>query len=125
MQGTWAVAFGMPSTDPETWRRDIEWTRQQLPSDKVLAVSVVGTMQDGWGSNELAADYARCSKWAVESGADCVETNFSCPNVNTCDGQLYLDMEQSAIVSEAVKSAIGSLPLIIKVGHFMDQALIP
>ena len=125
MQGTWAVAFGMPSTDPDTWRRDIEWTRQQLPDNKLLTVSVVGTMQDGWGIEELAADYARCAKWAVDSGADCVETNFSCPNVNTCDGQLYLDVDQCSIVSEAVKSAVGALPLIIKVGHFMDHALIP
>jgi len=125
MQGTWAVAFGMPSAVPDTWRRDIEWTRNQLSDDKVLSVSVVGTMRAGWGINELAADYAQCAKWAVESGADCVETNFSCPNVNTCDGQLYLDFEQSAIVSEAVKSAVGETSLIIKVGHFMNIEAIP
>ena len=125
MQGTWAVAFGMPSSAPEVWRRDIEWTRDELPDAKVLCVSVVGTMQEGWGIHELAADYAKCAQWAIESGADCIETNFSCPNVNTCDGQLYLDEQQSAIVSEAVKSAIGSCPLIIKVGHFMDTQKIP
>ena len=125
MQGTWAVAFGMPSAVPDTWRRDIEWTRNQLSDDKVLSVSVVGTMRAGWGINELAADYAQCAKWAIESGADCVETNFSCPNVTTCDGQLYLDMKESAIVSEAVKSAIGQTPLIIKVGHFVDHDVIP
>ena len=125
MQGTWAVAFGMPSSDPSKWRRDVEWTRQQLPKRKTLSVSVVGTMREGWGINELASDYAQCAKWAVESGADCVETNFSCPNVNTCDGQLYLDVEQSAIVSEAVKSAVGGTPLIIKVGHFMEIEAIP
>jgi dihydroorotate dehydrogenase len=82
-------------------------------------------MQEGWGIDELATDYAQCAKWAIESGADCVETNFSCPNVTTCDGQLYLDMKESAIVSEAVKSAIGQTPLIIKVGHFVDHEMIP
>ncbi len=125
MQGTWAVAFGMPSATPDIWRRDIEWTRQQLPQNKVLSVSVVGTMQKGWGIDDLAADYAQCAKWAIESGADCVETNFSCPNVTTCDGQLYLDAKDSAIVSEAVKSVIGQTPLILKVGHFVDQEVIP
>ena len=125
MQGTWAVAFGMPSAMPDVWRKDIEWTRRQLAHDKVLSVSVVGTMQEGWGIEQLAADYAQCAKWAVESGADCVETNFSCPNVNTCDGQLYLDIEKSAIVSEAVKSEIGPTPLIIKVGHFAEHEMIP
>ncbi|MAI71377.1 MAG: hypothetical protein CMM01_10730 [Rhodopirellula sp.] len=125
MQGTWAVAFGMPSASPNIWRADIEWTRQQLSREKVLSVSVVGTMQEGWGIEELAADYAQCAKWAVESGADCIETNFSCPNVNTCDGQLYLDTKESAVVSEAVKSEIGNTPLIIKVGHFLDREAIP
>lgn len=125
MQGTWAVAFGMPSALPDIWRQDIEWTRQNLPAKTVLSVSVVGTMQQGWGIDELAADYAKCAKWAVESGADCIETNFSCPNVDTCDGQLYLDMAASALVSEAVKSAISKIPLIIKVGHFVDPEAIP
>ena len=40
-------------------------------------------------------DYAQCARWAVESGADCVEANFSCPNVATCDGQLYQDARQA------------------------------
>jgi len=123
MQGSWAVAFGMPSSDPDQWRRDIEWTRQQLPAEKVLSVSVVGTMRTDWGIDELAADYARCAQWAVESGADCIETNFSCPNVNTCDGQLYLDSQQSDIVSRTVKGSIGKIPLIIKIGHFVDVEL--
>ncbi len=48
MRGSWAVSFGMPSADPDTWRRDIEWTRNHLAADKILSVSVVGTVQDGW-----------------------------------------------------------------------------
>ena len=48
--------------------------------NKLLVVSVVGTVQDGWSMDDLADDYARCARWAVESGADAVETNFSCPS---------------------------------------------
>ena len=117
MLGSWAVSFGMPSTWPETWRQDIAWTRENLPTTKLLSVSVVGTMQEGWSINELAEDYAQTAAWAVESGADCIETNFSCPNVSTCDGQLYLDFEASRQVASAVKSAIGDCPLAIKIGH--------
>jgi dihydroorotate dehydrogenase len=80
-------------------------------------VSVVGTVQDGWGLDELAEDYALCARWAVESGADCIETNFSCPNVSTCDGQLYQDAAQSRCVAQAVRDAIGHVPLVIKIGH--------
>ncbi|MCA9069275.1 MAG: hypothetical protein KDA84_10150 [Planctomycetaceae bacterium] len=81
MDGSWAVSFGMPSAEPDKWRADVEWTRKHLPKEKLLSVSVVGTVQPDWSLEQLAADYAQCAKWAVESGADCVETNFSCPNV--------------------------------------------
>lgn len=116
MDGSWAVSFGMPSSDPEQWRRDVERTRKELARDKVLSVSVVGTIQDGWDLHQLADDYAKCARWAVESGADCVEANFSCPNVATCDGQLYQDADQSRLVASVIRDAIGATPLIIKIG---------
>ena len=118
MGGSWAVSYGMPSKPPEVWRRDLEGTRQNLPKQKVLSVSVVGTVQRGWGIDELAADYAQCAKWAIESGADCVETNFSCPNVSTCDGQLYQQPDDAAIVAARTREAIGSdVPYIVKIGR--------
>ena len=117
MKGSWAVSFGMPSKSPESWRADVQWTREQLASNKLLCVSVVASVQDGWAIGDLADDYARCAKWAVESGADVVETNFSCPNVATCDGQLFQQPDDARIVAESVRDAIGDVPLIIKVGH--------
>ncbi len=120
MQGSWAVSFGMPSTEPDTWRRDIEQTRKKLRDDQMLSVSVVGTAQPGWTIDELADDYALCARWAVESGADCIETNFSCPNVCSRDGQLYQEPEPAGIVAKRVREAIGSVPYALKVGHFTE-----
>jgi len=117
MQGSWAVSFGMPSTSPDVWRADIEQTRKALPTGKLLSVSVVGTMQTGWLIDDLADDYAQCARWAVESGADCIESNFSCPNVCTTDGQIYQHADQARTVAARVRAAIGDLPYIIKVGH--------
>jgi len=117
MQGSWAVSFGMPSKSPQSWRADVQWTREQLASNKLLCVSVVASAQDGWSIGDLADDYARCAKWAVESGADVIETNFSCPNVATCDGQLCQQPHDARIVAERVRDAIGDVPLIIKIGH--------
>lgn len=122
MSGSWAVSFGMPSSDPEVWRRDIEWTRSKLPRGKVLSVSVVGSIQEGWTLDDLADDYARCARWAVESGADCVETNFSCPNVATCDGQLYQQPDDAQLVAERVRAAVGRTPFIVKVGHVNERS---
>ncbi len=117
---TWAVSFGMPSKEPDAWRADIESTRRQLPERSVLSVSVVGTMQPKWTIEDLADDYAICAKWAVDSGADCIETNFSCPNVSSCDGQLYQNSADAAVIAEKVRSVIGRTPFVIKIGHFHD-----
>jgi len=118
MRGSWAVSYGMPSQPPDIWRADVEQTRNALPAGKVLSVSVVGTVQDGWGVEQLADDYAQCAKWAVESGADCVETNFSCPNVSTCDGQLYQQPQDAAIVAARTREAVGpGVPYIVKIGR--------
>lgn len=121
MNGSWAVSFGMPSADPEVWRRDIEETRNRLATEKLLSVSVVGTVQPGWSIDDLAADYAKCARWAVDAGADTIETNFSCPNVETCDGQLYQNPTEAAIVAETVRQAIGDRPLILKIGHMTES----
>lgn len=117
MHGSWAVSFGMPSMSPDHWRADVQWTRDRLPAGKLLVVSVVGTIQDGWNLDDLAHDYAQCARWAKENGADAVETNFSCPNVATCDGQLYQQPDDCRLVTSIVREAIGDLPYILKIGH--------
>jgi dihydroorotate dehydrogenase len=120
MQGSWAVSFGMPSMSPDDWRADIEQTRAKLPTGKLLSVSVVGTVEPDWTIDDLAEDYARCARWAVDSGADCIETNFSCPNVCTSDGQLFQQHESAAVVAARVREAIGDTPYILKAGHVRE-----
>lgn len=120
MHGSWAVSFGMPSRSPDVWRRDVAETRRRLPGGKALVVSVVATQQPGWGIDELADDYARCARWAVDSGADAVEANFSCPNVDSPDGQLYQDPEAAALVAARLRDALGRCPALVKIGHVVD-----
>lgn len=121
MQGSWAVSFGMPSKDPATWRDDIAWTRKKLPPEKLLSVSVVGTAGEGASLDELAADYARCARWALDSGADCIETNFSCPNVRTRDGQLYQETRAAREVAIRVREVVGATKYIVKIGHVRHE----
>lgn len=122
MQGSWAISFGMPSMPPDVWRADIETTRCRLPKEKILSVSVVATPEPDWSLDQLAADFALCARWAVESGADCIETNFSCPNVSSADGQLYQQPTAAALVAEQVRAAIGNTPYLIKIGYFDDPS---
>ncbi len=117
MTGSWAVSYGMPSTEPEVWQQDVARTRELLDDDKVLCVSVVGSVQPDWTLQQLADDYALCGRLAVESGADFVEANFSCPNVSTCDGQLFQIPEDCRTVVETIRAQIGDVPLIGKIGR--------
>jgi dihydroorotate dehydrogenase len=113
----------MPSMAPDVWRADVEWTRSRLAKEKLLSVSVVASPEPDWSLENLADDFSRCARWAVESGADCVETNFSCPNVSTSDGQLYQQPTAASVVAQRVREAIGKTPYIIKVGYVGDDSL--
>ena len=68
----------------------------------------------------MADDYAQCAGWAVEAGADVIEANYSCPNVCSAEGQVYCDARLSEIVTQTIRSAIGEVPLLLKIGVFPD-----
>jgi dihydroorotate dehydrogenase len=121
MLGSWAISFGMPSMSPDVWRADVEWTRDRLAKERLLSVSVVASAQPGWSIDDVANDFARCARWALDSGADCVETNFSCPNVDTCDGQLFQQPAAAGYVAQRVREAIGEAPYLIKIGLISDS----
>jgi dihydroorotate dehydrogenase (NAD+) catalytic subunit len=123
--GSWAISFGMPSQSPATWSEDIAETRRRLPPEKLLSVSVVGTIQPGWSLAQLADDYAFCAGLAAEHGADIIEINLSCPNVTTPDGQLYQQPRDAALIAQRVRETIGARPLVAKIGHFADATRLP
>jgi dihydroorotate dehydrogenase len=85
-------------------------------------VSVVGTIQDSWSIADPANDYAKCAAWASDSGANCIEANLSCPNVATCDGQLYQIPEYAGVVVRYVREVAGNIPLLVKIGHLTSSA---
>ncbi len=121
MQGSWAVSFGMPSADPKRWQTDIGDTRAQLLSHQALAVSVVATPEPEWSLAQLADDYAMCAGQAVANGADMIELNLSCPNVKSCDGQLYRQPDATHQVARRVRECVGTTPLLLKIGHVGDE----
>lgn len=123
MLGSWAISFGMPSAPPDVWRADLEVTRKRMPPGTVLSVSVVGTEAPGGSLDDLANDYARCARWAVESGAQVIEANFSCPNVCSADGQLDRDPRSATVVAKRLREAIGDTPLLLKIGFIANDEL--
>ena len=59
----------------------------------------------------------------VDSGADSIEANFSCPNVASADGQLYQKPDLADLVAERLRRIVRKKPLLIKIGHITDETL--
>ena len=116
-----SVCFGMPSMAPEIWKADIRRAKEGLPNGQILIVSVVATPDDSWTLDDVANDFVDCARWAVESGADMIEANFSCPNVCSSEGSIYLDVVASRAIAEKIRAAIGDTSLLIKTGYFDDD----
>lgn len=116
-----SVCFGMPSAAPEVWREDVRNTRAGLGEGQLLVVSVVATPSQASSLSEIAVDFARCAVWAAEAGADVIEVNLSCPNVCSAEGSLYRDVDASRTVVRHIREAVGSTPVLLKLGQFPDD----
>jgi dihydroorotate dehydrogenase len=115
---TLAVSLGLPSAEPEVWRRDIHRAKGRLSAGQILVVSVLGTPTVGTGPEALIADYARCALWAAEAGADAVEVHLAVPNPFGEPGQLiYEHQALAAQILYRVRTSVG-VPVVAKVGLF-------
>lgn len=108
-------SFGMPSQHPDFLLEDIARALSCLKEGQEMIVSIVGTPQSGVS---LIDDFIKTARIALEAGTHFIEANFSCPNVSTSEGMLYLNPEAVEEVARAIVQAIHPVPLIIKVGTF-------
>jgi len=117
-------SFGMPSRDPQTWMADVAKAKTFLHNGQMLVVSVVGTAKHGGTLHDLADDFALTGKMAVEAGAEVIEANFSCPNVQSGEGSLYQSPEEVRIITSTMRKSLGNVPLILKMGYLADDNLV-
>jgi len=106
-------SFGIPSMDNNYLAADIASVNASLAPGQVMIVSIVGTPREG---EDFIEDFALCARVALEGGAKIIEADFSCPNVATCEGNLFASPEMVYEISHCIKKAIGAVPLIIKMG---------
>lgn len=93
---SWAISFGMPSKDPESWRKDVEKARGSLGSEQVLVVSVVASPEENWTLEQIAADFTRCAVWALEAGAGAVRDSANALRTVNSISASVLDQTGSA-----------------------------
>jgi len=113
-------SFGVPSKKPHIWQADVELANSYLKDGQVMIVSCMGTASD---DEAVEVDYARTAAMAVEAGAKIIELNYSCPNLASGEGSIYADAVLSSRISKAVRAAIGSTPLLIKMGNLDPKQL--
>jgi len=115
-------SFGMPSRSPEYLENDIPLANSQVQTGQIVIVSIVGSPGKSNDKNDFVEDFAATACFAKECGAKVIEANFSCPNVATGEGSIYLHPETVYEIALRIKKAIGTVPLILKVGLFSNPA---
>jgi dihydroorotate dehydrogenase len=121
---TIAISFGMPSMEPDVWRKDVRRAKERLGPGQVLIVSVVGTPEPGGDREALIADYARCAAWAADAGADVIEVQLACPDpFAEPAAMIYEHIPLSAHILYHVRTTV-SLPILAKLGVFRTPRLL-
>ena len=108
-------SFGNPSMDPNFLVEDIARAKASLADGQVLVVSCVGS---DWPDTTLTDDFVTVAGLAKSAGAPVIEINFSCPNVQSRDGSLFLDPEGVYATASRVVQAVAPIPVIVKMGVF-------
>jgi dihydroorotate dehydrogenase len=115
---TIAFSLGLPSMEPEVWRKDVRRAKERLGPGQILVVSVVGTPDQEAGMEALIDDYARCAVWAAEAGADAIEVHLAVPNVFGEPGQMvYEHLPLAAQILYRIRTGV-SVPVLAKLGLF-------
>jgi dihydroorotate dehydrogenase (NAD+) catalytic subunit len=115
---TIAVSLGLPSMEPEVWRKDIRRAKERLRPGQILVASVVATPVPGEGQEGFIADYAQCAQWAAEASADVIEVHLAILNPFGEPGQmLYENATLSARILHRVRTSVG-VPVLAKLGIF-------
>ena len=118
---TLAISLGMPSMEPDVWRKDIHRAKERLGPGQVLVVSVLGTVPEGGDREGLIDDYAQCARWAEDAGADVVEAHLAWPDPFAGQPQaIYEDLALAAQILHRVRSRVG-VPVLAKLGAFRTQ----
>jgi dihydroorotate dehydrogenase len=121
---TLAVSLGMPSMEPDVWRKDVRRAKDALAAGQILIVSVAGTLPPGGDPEALIADYARCAGWAVEAGADAIEVHLAVPDPFAEHAQMIFEnVPLSAQILYRVRTTIGQ-PIVAKLGMFRSPRLL-
>lgn len=116
-------SFGVPSRDPAEWQPDMAKALKSAGPGQLLIGSFQGTRPEGSSvdrESAYIADTVRAATLVAETGVRVLELNLSCPNEGPTD-LLCFDTAMVVKVADAVKNAVGDLPVLLKLAYFRDD----
>jgi dihydroorotate dehydrogenase (NAD+) catalytic subunit len=116
-------SFGVPSFDPDFWQPDIAEAVKYAREGQVVVASYQGTKSNDGNVAGYIADFILGARLLKETGVKVIEVNLSCPNEGT-SALLCFDVPRARSIVEAIKTEIGSLPLVIKIAYFREDSLL-
>ncbi|AEU34902.1 beta/alpha barrel domain-containing protein [Granulicella mallensis] len=114
-------SFGVPSFDPDFWQPDLASAVAHAGKGQVVVASYQGTKSENGSVASYLADFALGARLLEETGVKIIEVNLSCPNEGTAE-LLCFDVQRSREVVETIKNELGSVPLVVKLAYFADNA---
>ena len=120
---TLAVSLGMPSMEPDVWRRDVHRLarahRQGPDADRQRAGD--HGEQGPRGADRGLRD---CARWAAESGADAIEVQLAWPDPFADQPQaIYENVPLAAQILHRVRTSV-AVPVLAKLGAFKTPRLL-
>ncbi|MBV9349503.1 MAG: hypothetical protein JO026_02020, partial [Patescibacteria group bacterium] len=113
-------SFGVPSKTHDIWQEDFKKAVSYEKEGQLAILSFMGTVREGQTKEEFIDDYVLAGARAAETGAKVLEVNLSCPNIGN-EGLVCYDLETTEKICSQLRSAIGSTPLILKVGYYQSD----
>ncbi|HET9850800.1 MAG TPA: hypothetical protein VFP35_04245 [Candidatus Saccharimonadales bacterium] len=113
-------SFGNPSRGPDFWTTDLKKVRACQGKGQLVIGSAVGSIKEGFSSEDYFDDFALAAEMVTKTGVDVVEINLSCPNVAT-EGVLCYTLNSVVAICQKVRAKIGNKPLVIKLGYFSPE----
>jgi dihydroorotate dehydrogenase (NAD+) catalytic subunit len=113
-------SFGVPSRSPAIWQEDAKRAAGTARAGQVMVLSFMGTVREEQTPEEFIEDFALAAKLAHATGAKILEADISCPNIGN-EGLVCYDLDMTERIAEAIRSIIGSTPLILKVGYYTSD----
>ncbi|MDO8523926.1 MAG: hypothetical protein Q7R74_01705 [bacterium] len=113
-------SFGVPSKAPKVWQDDFKKATSYENKGQLAILSFMGTVREGQTQQEFIDDYILAGKLAAQTGAKVLEMNLSCPNIGN-EGLVCYNLDVTEKVCAGLREAIGSTPLILKVGYYKSD----